>query len=66
MADSYRIMQVAETGEAFCIGDGLSMGEAEDWVCDNGNFYPECGFKIEKVVDDPYYYDEPAELDFGD
>jgi len=64
VVDSYRIMKVTETGEEFCIEDGLSMEEAEDWIRDNGNLYPECGFRLEKVIDDPYYSDEPDELDF--
>jgi len=64
VADSYRIMQVTETGEAFCIEDGLPMEEAEEWIGKNAHLYPECGFNIEKVIDDPYYSDEPDELDF--
>lgn len=65
MDNSYRIMQVTETGEEFCIEDGLSIDEAEEWVSSNANLFPECEFKIELVIDDPFYSDEPDELDFS-
>ena len=65
MADSYRIIQVTETGEEFCAEDGHSLEGAEEWLSSNAHLYPECGFKIELVIDDPFYSDEPDELDFS-
>jgi len=64
VADSYRIMQVTETGEAFCVEDGLTMEEADDWIQSNAGDFPESTFRREKVIDDPYYSDEPEELNF--
>lgn len=65
MADSYRIMQITETGEGFCVEDGLSIDEADEWLSANAHLYPECGFKKELVIDDPFFSDEPDELDFS-
>ena len=45
----WRVMQVTETGEEFCVKDNLTLDEAEDFIEEHEENYPESSFYTEKM-----------------
>lgn len=54
--ETYRVMAIMETGEETCLKSGFySFDDADTWIEENSDNYPELRFFIESSRHDDFY-----------